>query len=75
MKEAVDLVIPYAPNEIEFSLEDLVCSEEQLAIVKKVQTSLENQEFLRSHRIYELGRILLVIPNLSEMLFSAVISS
>ena len=44
MKEAVDLVIPYAPNEIEFSLEDLVCSDEQLAIVKKVQTSLENQE-------------------------------
>ncbi|MBR4987586.1 MAG: ATP-binding protein, partial [Methanocorpusculum sp.] len=39
MKEAVDLVIPYAPNEIEFSLEDLVCSDEQLAIVKKVQTS------------------------------------
>lgn len=62
MKEAVDLVIPYAPNEIEFSLEDLVCSDEQLAIVKKVQTSLENQEFLRAHRIYELGRILLVGP-------------
>lgn len=62
MKEAVDLVIPYAPNEIEFSLDDLVCSDAQLAIVKKVQIALENQEFLRSHRIYELGRILLVGP-------------
>lgn len=62
MKEAVDLVIPYAPSEIEFTLSDLVCTPEQLSIVQKVQTALENREFLRSHRIYELGRILLVGP-------------
>jgi len=62
MKEAADLVVAYAPDEIEFSLADLVCTQEQLAIVKKVQTALENQEFLRNHRIYELGRILLVGP-------------
>lgn len=61
-KEAAELVVPYAPEEIEFSLSDLVCTPEQLAIVRKVQISLENQEFLRSHRIYELGRILLVGP-------------
>jgi len=61
-KEAADLVVPYAPEEIEFSLSDLVCTSEQLAIVRKVQISLENQEFLRNHRIYELGRILLVGP-------------
>ncbi|HJJ48769.1 MAG TPA: ATP-binding protein [Methanocorpusculum sp.] len=62
MKEAVELIVPYAPEEIEFSLSDLVCTPEQLAIVEKVQTALENQEFLRAHRIYELGRILLVGP-------------
>lgn len=62
LKEAVELVVPYAPDEIEFSLEDLVSTPDQLAIVKKVQISLENQEFLKSHRIYELGRILLVGP-------------
>ncbi len=62
MKEAVDLVIPYAPDEIEFSLADLVCTEDQLAIVRKVHTALDNQEFLRNHRIYELGRLLLVGP-------------
>lgn len=61
-REAVDLVVPYAPEEIEFSLEDLVCTPDQLAIVRKVRIALENQEFLRSHRIYELGRILLVGP-------------
>ena len=61
-KEAADLVVPYAPEEIEFSLSDLVCTPEQLSIVRKVQISLENQEFLRDHRIYELGRILLVGP-------------
>ena len=62
MKEASDLVVPYAPEEIEFSLADLVCTTEQLAIVEKVQTALKNQDFLRNHRIYELGRILLVGP-------------
>ncbi|HJK62081.1 MAG TPA: ATP-binding protein, partial [Methanocorpusculum sp.] len=61
-REAVDLVVAYAPEEIEFSLDDLVCTPDQLAIVRKVQISLDNQEFLRSHRIYELGRILLVGP-------------
>ena len=61
-KEAADLVVPYAPEEIEFSLSDLVCTPDQLGIVRKVQISLENQDFLRSHRIYELGRILLVGP-------------
>lgn len=61
-REAVDLIIAYAPEEVEFSLEDLVCTPDQLAIVRKVQISLANQEFLRSHRIYELGRILLVGP-------------
>lgn len=62
MKEAADLVVAYAPEEIEFSLSDLVCTPEQMSIVRKVQTALANQEFLRSHRIYELGRILLVGP-------------
>jgi SpoVK/Ycf46/Vps4 family AAA+-type ATPase len=61
-REATDLVVAYAPEEIEFSLDDLVCTPDQLAIVRKVQVSLENQEFLRNHRIYELGRILLVGP-------------
>ncbi|MDU9375441.1 ATP-dependent zinc metalloprotease FtsH [Methanocorpusculaceae archaeon Sp1] len=61
-REAADLVVAYAPEEIEFSLEDLVCTSDQMAIVRKVQISLENQEFLRRHRIYELGRILLVGP-------------
>lgn len=62
LKDAVDLVVPYAPDEIEFSLDDLVSTPDQLAIVKKVQISLENQEFLKSHRIYEIGRVLLVGP-------------
>ncbi|MDR3102281.1 MAG: ATP-binding protein [Methanocalculaceae archaeon] len=61
-REAIDLVVAYASEEIEFSLDDLVCTPDQLSIVRKVQISLENQDFLRSHRIYELGRILLVGP-------------
>ena len=61
-REAAELVVAYVPEEIEFSLNDLVCTPDQLSIVRKVQISLENQEFLRSHQIYELGRILLVGP-------------
>lgn len=62
MKEAADLVVAYAPEEIEFSLSDLVCTTEQTDIVKKVKVALANHEFLKNHRIYELGRILLVGP-------------
>ncbi|HJJ88932.1 MAG TPA: ATP-binding protein [Methanocorpusculum sp.] len=61
-REAVELIVAYAPEEIEFSLNDLVCTQEQLTIVRKVQIAIENQEFLHNHRIYELGRILLVGP-------------
>ncbi|HJJ90051.1 MAG TPA: ATP-binding protein, partial [Methanocorpusculum sp.] len=61
-REAVELIVAYAPEEIECSLNDLVCTQEQLAIVRKVQIAIENQKFLHNHRIYELGRILLVGP-------------
>ena len=61
-REAIDLVVTYAPDQIEFSLDDLVCTQDQLDIVNKIHTSLKNREFLRNHRIYEIGRILLVGP-------------
>lgn len=60
MKSAVELVTSYAPDEIEFSLNDLVYTKEQLAVVDKVRTALENHEFLKTHRIYDVGKIMLV---------------
>ena len=60
MKGALELVTSYAPDEIEFSLNDLVYTDEQLSVVNKVRTALENHEFLKHHRIYDVGKIMLV---------------
>ncbi|HJJ31994.1 MAG TPA: ATP-binding protein [Methanocorpusculum sp.] len=60
MKAAVELVIPYAPDEIEFSLNDLVYDENQLAIVNKIEVALKNQSFLKDNRIYDVGKVMLV---------------
>ncbi|HJJ36376.1 MAG TPA: ATP-binding protein [Methanocorpusculum sp.] len=60
MKSAAELVTTYAPDEIEFSLNDLVYTPEQLAVVDKVKTALKNHDFLKRHRIYDVGKIMLV---------------
>lgn len=60
MKSAVELVTTYAPDEIEFSLTDLVYTPEQLSVVNKVNIALTNHEFLKRHRIYDVGKIMLV---------------
>ncbi|HJJ95661.1 MAG TPA: ATP-binding protein, partial [Methanocorpusculum sp.] len=60
MKGALELVTSYAPDEIEFSLNDLVYDENQLAIVNKIEVALKNQSFLKDNRIYDVGKVMLV---------------
>ncbi|HJJ46998.1 MAG TPA: ATP-binding protein, partial [Methanocorpusculum sp.] len=60
MKAAVELVIPYSPDEIEFSLNDLVYDENQISVVNKIEVSLKNQDFLKDNRIYDVGKVMLV---------------
>lgn len=62
MREARDLIIISAPDEIEFSIEKLVCTPRQQEIVEKIGVALENREFLKSRGIYEFGRLLFVGP-------------
>jgi hypothetical protein len=62
LKQALDLLIISAPDEVEPSLSDLVCTEQQSGIPAKVRTALLHRELLRSHRIYELGKLLFVGP-------------
>jgi predicted AAA+ superfamily ATPase len=62
MREARDLIIISAPDEIEFSIEKLVCTSRQQEIVEKIGVALENREFLKSRGIYEFGRLLFVGP-------------
>lgn len=62
MRNARDLIIIYAPDEMEFSMDDLVCTEGQLDAIKKIDVALKNRDFLRDHRIYEFGKLLFVGP-------------
>ena len=62
LRGALDLVIILAPEEVEQRMEDLVCTPEQLAILTKINHAIAHREFLRQHRIYEVGKLLFVGP-------------
>jgi SpoVK/Ycf46/Vps4 family AAA+-type ATPase len=62
LRSALDLVIVLAPEEVEQQMEDLVRTPEQIAIISKIQLALDNREFLRHHRIHEVGKLLFVGP-------------
>ena len=62
LRGALDLVIVLAPEEVEQRMEDLICTREQLAVITKIQHAITNREFLKRHRIYEVGKLLFVGP-------------
>jgi SpoVK/Ycf46/Vps4 family AAA+-type ATPase len=62
LRGALDLVIVLAPEEVEQRIEDLVCTEEQHAVISKIQHAISHRDFLHRHRIYEVGKLLFVGP-------------
>lgn len=62
LRGALDLVILSAPDEVEQHIDDLVCTDDQIAIIKKIQHALDHRDFLHKHRIYEIGKLLFVGP-------------
>jgi hypothetical protein len=62
MREARDLIIISAPDEVEFSISKLVCTPRQEEIIRKIGVALEHRDFLKEHGIYEFGRLLFVGP-------------
>ncbi len=62
LRNALDLVIVNAPDEVEQQMDDLVCTEGQIRIIGKINHALEYREFLKRHRIYEVGKLLFVGP-------------
>ncbi|MDD5143846.1 ATP-binding protein [Methanoregula sp.] len=62
LRGALDLVILSAPDEIEQHIDDLVCTDGQIAIIDKIQHALDHRDFLQRHRIYEIGKLLFVGP-------------
>ena len=62
MREARDLIIISAPDEVEYSLAKLVCTPRQEEMIKKIAVALEHRDYLKRHGIYEFGRLLFVGP-------------
>jgi AAA+ superfamily predicted ATPase len=62
IKAALDLLIVSAPDEIEQTLEDLVCTSHQEEVISKIKIAIRHREYLKDHRIYELGKLLFVGP-------------
>lgn len=62
LRGAIDLVIVLAPEEVEQRMDDLICTAEQLAIISKIQHAIVHRDFLKRHRIYEVGKLLFVGP-------------
>jgi SpoVK/Ycf46/Vps4 family AAA+-type ATPase len=62
MKAALDLLIVSAPEEVEQTLADLVCTPHQREVIAKIKTAVRHREYLKNHRIYELGKLLFVGP-------------
>ena len=62
LRSALDLVIILAPEEVEQRMEDLIRTQEQTAIINKIQLAINHREFLHRHRIHEVGKLLFVGP-------------
>ncbi len=62
LKAALDLLIVSAPDEIEQTLSDLVCTRHQEDVIAKIKTAVRHRSYLREHRIYEMGKLLFVGP-------------
>jgi SpoVK/Ycf46/Vps4 family AAA+-type ATPase len=62
MQTARDLTIIYAPEEIEFTIDNLVCTHQQEEMIQKIRVAKEHLAFLNERQIYEFGKILFVGP-------------
>jgi AAA+ superfamily predicted ATPase len=62
LRNALDLVILSAPEEVEQHMDDLVCTPDQSRIIAKINHALNHRDFLHKHRIYEVGKLLFVGP-------------
>jgi len=62
LKNALDLIIVSAPEEVEQQLDDLICTEDQENIIRKVKVARECRDILLKHRIHEVGKLLFVGP-------------
>ena len=57
-----DLIIISAPEEVEQTLDDIICTPDQVQRILKLKVALENLEFLRTHQVFDIGKLLFIGP-------------
>jgi SpoVK/Ycf46/Vps4 family AAA+-type ATPase len=62
LRNALDLVIASAPDEVEQRMEDLVITTDQAYIIEKIRHAIGQRDVLLRHRIHEVGKLLFVGP-------------
>jgi AAA+ superfamily predicted ATPase len=62
LRSGLDLSIISAPEEVEQTIEDIICSSEQIQRIVKLKIALKNLEFLKEHRVFDIGKLLFIGP-------------
>ncbi len=62
IRAGLDLIIINAPEEVEQTLDDIICTGDQVQRILKLKIALENLEFLRTHRVFDIGKLLFIGP-------------
>ncbi|MDD1725022.1 MAG: ATP-binding protein [Methanospirillum sp.] len=62
IRSGLDLIIISAPEEVEQTIDDIICSPDQINRIIKLKVALEYLEFLKQRRVYEIGKLLFIGP-------------
>ncbi|HWQ67443.1 MAG TPA: ATP-binding protein [Methanospirillum sp.] len=62
LRSGMDLIILSAPEEVEQTLDDIICSPDQVQRILKLKVALDNIEFLREHHVFDIGKLLFIGP-------------
>ena len=62
LRSGLDLIIISAPEEVEQTIDDIICSTDQQKRIIKLKVALEHLEFLKEKRVYEIGKLLFIGP-------------
>ena len=62
IRAGLDLIIISAPEEVEQTLDDIICTGDQIQRILKLKIALQHLDFLKSHRVFDIGKLLFIGP-------------
>ncbi|MFH0966296.1 MAG: ATP-binding protein [Methanobacteriota archaeon] len=62
IRPGLDLSIISAPEEVEQTLDDIICTGDQIQRILKLKVALEHLDFLKEHRVFDIGKLLFIGP-------------